>query len=181
MATRLDKERKDNRRGEVTMANNDIQKESLHELTEGPYYKKGSPERTNIVENGTAGEKIVVEGHVLTTKGSPIAGAWLDFWQADGKGEYDNAGYNLRGHQYTDKTGCYRLETVVPAMYGSRTPHIHVKVQANPQSRIETTQLFFPGEERNQTDSIFAPGLVMQVSDSAEGKQARFDFVLDTD
>ncbi len=163
------------------MGNDDVRKESLHELTEGPYYKTGSPERTNIVESGTTGEKLIVEGRVLTTRGDSIAGAWLDFWQADGKGEYDNTGYNLRGHQYTDKTGSYRLETVVPAMYGSRTPHIHVKAQANPQSRTVTTQLFFPEEERNQTDNIFAPGMVMSVSDSAEGKQARFDFVLNAD
>jgi len=132
-------------------------------------------------ESGTSGEKLIVEGYILDRKGSPIAGAWLDFWQANSKGEYDNAGYNLRGHQYTGETGSYRLETVVPAMYGFRTRHVHVKLQANPQSPVVTTQLFFPEASRNQTDPIFDPTLVMSVSDGTEGKRARFDFILDID
>ena len=161
------------------MGKQNVRRESLHELTEGPYYKVGSPERISIAESGTTGEKIFIEGRVLDSKGSPIEGAWLDFWQADGNGKYDNAGYNLRGHQYTDKTGSYRLETVVPSMYGFRSPHIHVKLRANFQSPIITTQLFFPEKDRNKADPLFDPTLVMSVNKSAEGKQARFDFTVD--
>jgi protocatechuate 3,4-dioxygenase beta subunit len=163
------------------MENNDVRRESLHELTEGPYYKKGSPKRTHIIESGTTGEKLIVEGRMRDCTGSPIAGGWLDFWQADGKGEYDNVGYNLRGHQYTDKSGSYRLETVVPAMYGSRTRHIHVKARANPQSPVVTTQIFFPGESKNKIDPLFDQSLVVDISSDTEGLRARFDFILDVD
>ncbi len=114
-------------------------------VEEGPYYKGGSPERNNIVEKGTPGQKLIVEGQVLDTQGKAIAHAWLDFWQADGKGFYDNRGYNLRGHQFANKAGRYRLETVRPFMYAGRTPHIHVKVRANEKSPMLTTQLFLPG------------------------------------
>ncbi len=155
-----------------------VSREIMHEITEGPYYKKGSPERINIVEDGTIGEKLIVEGRVITTKGEPVGKAWLDFWQADGKGEYDNVSYNLRGHQYTDENGGYRLETVIPAMYGNRTPHIHLKLRAKTNSRILTTQLFFPGESRNQTDPIFDNTMVVNLSNGIKGKHAGFDFIV---
>jgi protocatechuate 3,4-dioxygenase beta subunit len=160
------------------MANQYEQRRPLRELSEGPYYKEGSPERTGIAQSGTTGEKLIVEGRVLNEKGEPISGAWLDFWQADGKGEYDNAGYNLRGHQYTDEKGTYHLETVIPSIYSSRTAHIHVKLQADPRSRVLTTQLFFPGVSRNRSDRIFDPIMVVELNDTPEGKRARYDFMM---
>ena len=33
--------------------------------TEGPYYKNGSPERTNLVEEGTVGEPVALSGYVF--------------------------------------------------------------------------------------------------------------------
>src|SRR5215813_13576047 len=73
--------------------------------TEGPYYKRNSPQRTSLLEAGITGTKIVVTGAVLSTDCRPIAGVLLDFWQADARGVYDNAGSKLRGHQFTDATG----------------------------------------------------------------------------
>ncbi len=155
------------------------EKGQLHEVEEGPYYKGNSPERNNIVEENTYGDKLVLEGHVLDTNGNPVSGAWVDFWHADGRGEYDNTGYNLRGHQYTDDTGYFHLKTVMPALYGIRTLHIHVKVRANSRSRVYTTQLFFVGVETNEKDPIFEPANVMEVSETPEGKRARFDMVIE--
>jgi protocatechuate 3,4-dioxygenase beta subunit len=150
-------------------------------VEEGPYYKAGSPERRNITSPDTPGKKLVVEGRVLDRRGRPVPGAWLDFWQADGDGHYDNEGYHLRGHQDADKAGRYHLETVRPHQYAFRAPHVHVKVRANEKSPVLTTQLFFPGEERNTTDPIFEKCTVMDIVDTAEGQQARFDFVVATE
>jgi len=144
---------------------------------EGPFFKPNAPRRTSLLEPGITGTKLVLTGRVLSTAGKPIAGARLDFWHSDSKGDYDNAGYKLRGHQFTYQEGRYRLETIVPGQYGGRTPHIHVKVQA-PNGRILTTQLYFPGEPRNQRDFLFSPDLVMKVQEAPDGKVATFDFVL---
>ncbi|PYN48637.1 MAG: intradiol ring-cleavage dioxygenase [Candidatus Rokuibacteriota bacterium] len=146
--------------------------------TEGPYFKPDSPLRASLVEPGMAGTKIVVTGMVLSTSCQPIARALIDVWHADDRGGYDNAGYRLRGHQFTDDQGRYRLETIVPGIYPGRTRHFHVKVQA-PNRPVLTTQLYFPGEAVNTRDPIFSRDLVMQVSDGAGGKAATFDFVLD--
>jgi protocatechuate 3,4-dioxygenase beta subunit len=145
-------------------------------MTEGPYFKAGSPERASLLEASTAGETLVVSGYVVSTRCDPIAGARLDFWQTDGNGTYDNSGYGLRGHQFTDSDGRYELTTVVPGIYPGRTAHIHVKVEA-PGGPTLTTQLFFPGQA-NEIDRIFDDRLLIDLQPAAEGWIGRFDFVL---
>jgi protocatechuate 3,4-dioxygenase beta subunit len=145
--------------------------------TEGPYFKPDSPRRESLLEPGISGVKIVVAGVVLSTSCQPVPHALIDVWHADSSGAYDNAGYRLRGHQFTDDQGRYRLETIVPGEYPGRTRHFHVKVQA-PNRPALTTQLYFPGEAGNGRDPIFNRDLVMRVRDAADGKAATFDFVL---
>jgi len=121
----------------------------------------------------------IVSGLVLSTDCRPIAGALLDFWQCDDAGEYDNRGFRLRGHQFTDQAGRYQLETIVPGVYPGRTRHLHVKVQA-PGGRVLTTQQYFPNEPGNARDGIFDRRLMMAVQDTANGKLAAFNYVLRT-
>jgi protocatechuate 3,4-dioxygenase beta subunit len=147
-------------------------------VAEGPYFKSGSPERRSLLEPEVVGDRINLTGQVLTGSGEPVAGALIDFWQADGNGAYDNIGYRLRGHQFTDEQGRYQLETVLPGNYGGRTRHIHVKVRA-PDGAVLTTQLFFPGEDNNQRDSLFNPELLVSVNETEAGQVATFDFILD--
>jgi protocatechuate 3,4-dioxygenase beta subunit len=149
-------------------------------VEEGPYYKQGSPERKKIAAPGIPGTGLTLSGRVFDTAGKPVARAWLDFWHADGEGNYDNAGFNLRGHQYTDKNGRYKLVTVRPHPYLTRAPHIHVKVRAAEGSPVITTQLYFPGEKRNKTDPIFESRTMMEVTDVAGEQEAAFDFVVET-
>ncbi|MGH7279107.1 MAG: intradiol ring-cleavage dioxygenase [Candidatus Rokuibacteriota bacterium] len=145
--------------------------------TEGPFFKPQSPRRQSLLESGTAGTRIVVEGTVLTMGCQPVPRALLDFWHADDHGRYDNAGYHLRGHQFADDAGRYRLQTIVPGLYPGRTRHFHVKVQA-PDGPVLTTQLYFPGEAANERDFIFSPKLTVATRDVPDGKLGRFDFVL---
>lgn len=147
-------------------------------MTEGPFYKANTPERTSLFEPGMAGTKITLTGFVRTCDCKPIARALLDFWQADDKGDYDNSGYRLRGHLFSDTNGRYSIETILPGLYPGRTRHIHVKVSAPNQTPL-TTQLFFPNESRNQSDSIFDRTLLVNMQDTAAEKIATFDFVLD--
>ena len=101
-----------------------------------------------------AGQPIELVGFVLSRACKPHAGALLDFWQADDKGRYDNSGFRLRGHQFADAEGRYRLRSIVPGAYAGRTRHIHVKVQPR-GGRVLTTQLYFPGESQNRSDGLF--------------------------
>ena len=146
--------------------------------TAGPFFKPASPQRASLIEPEIQGERFVVAGLVLSTRCQPVVNALVDIWHADAEGRYDNRGFQLRGHQYTDGQGRYFFETIVPGNYGPRTRHYHVKVQA-PDRPVLTTQLYFPGEEKNATDFLFRPDLLMVLSQSATGRHGRFDFVLD--
>lgn len=145
--------------------------------TEGPYFKPESPERNNLIEAGISGTKLILTGQVVTTNCQPVAKALLDWWHADDAGHYDNSSFRLRGHQYTDKQGNFRLETIVPGLYTGRTRHIHVKVQA-PGKPILTTQLYFPDEPQNRRDGIYNKALLMDVKPTENKVSAEFIFVL---
>jgi protocatechuate 3,4-dioxygenase beta subunit len=160
------------------------------ESIEGPYWKPNSPARTSLVEPDTKGERIVLSGRVTNTAGKPIAGAWLDFWQCDGAAFYDNKGFRLRGHQFTDEQGRYRVETVIPSEYDDllvgpdgdsrkvyRTSHIHVKVKA-PERRTITSQLFIPGAKGNVRDNYYTPECLLEIEETPAGNTGRFDFVV---
>jgi protocatechuate 3,4-dioxygenase beta subunit len=90
-------------------------------------------------------------------------------------------GYTLRGHQFADEEGRWRLETILPGLYPGRTRHVHVKVQATGGPPL-TTQLYFPDEPGNAGDGIFDPALLVEWEEPAAGEppRARFDFVLET-
>ncbi|MEU9357237.1 carbohydrate-binding protein [Streptomyces sp. NPDC048301] len=148
------------------------------EQIEGPYFKPYSPLRSSLVTSGTPGTPLTVSGYVFGRSCEPVPGVLLDFWQADSGGAYDMAGFAFRGHQFTDASGAFALTTVVPGLYPGRTRHIHVKAQA-PGGPVLTTQLYFPNEPRNSTDTIFDPVLLMNVRTVGSGRQGTFDFVLD--
>jgi protocatechuate 3,4-dioxygenase beta subunit len=148
------------------------------EQTEGPFYTPDTPRRSNLVIAGVSGAPMLLTGDVVDTRCRPIRGALLDFWQADARGQYDNQGYRLRGHQFADARGRFGLRTIVPGLYPGRTRHIHVKVQ-RPHGQVLTTQLYFPGEPRNRTDNIFAQALLMDIRRTGAARRATFRFVLD--
>ena len=146
--------------------------------TEGPYFKSGSPERTSFIEAGVTGTKLVITGQVFSPDCEPVANARVEFWQADARGNYDNSGYRLRGHQTTDGQGTYQLTTIVPGLYPGRTRHIHFKVIV-PKGPTLTSQLYFPNEPGNANDGIFDRSLVLPIQDMPDGsKAATFNFVV---
>jgi MFS family permease len=112
------------------------------------------------------GRKRVLQGAVIIfLLGSALCGLSRDLTQ-------------LIGFRAIHARGAFRLETIVPGLYPGRTRHIHVKVQA-PGEPILTTQLFFPGEERNASDGIYDDSLLMRIEEAADGNTGRSNFVLD--
>ena len=144
---------------------------------EGPFFKPRSPLRGDLREGAIAGRPVELSGVVVTTSCRPVAGALVDLWHADARGDYDTRGFRLRGHVFTDADGRYLFRTILPGLYPGRTRHYHAKVQA-PGGRLLTTQFYFPGEPRNASDDFFHPELVMQVAAADNGLRARFDVVL---
>jgi len=150
--------------------------QALVELTEGPYYRANPPQNAALRTAGVAGTPLTLTGYVVSKSCQPIANAKLDFWQADGNGNYDNSGYTLRGWQLTDANGAYRLETVIPGLYPGRTEHIHFKVTVNGQTY--TSQLFFPGVSQNEGDSIYSSRMLVTLNTATSPVSGTFTFVV---
>jgi len=99
----------------------------------GPFYTPDAPERA------VTGQGLVVIGTVRSARGcGPLSGARLEWWSADGRGEYHD---ELRATQKTGADGAFRYETVSPGRYPGRTPHVHVKISA-PGHRPLVTQVY---------------------------------------
>ena len=155
---------------------------ATHAVTEGPFYKPDTPERRMLRDAATAGAPLALRGRVFGEDCRPLAGAVVDVWSCDGNGVYDNDGYRLRGHQFTDAGGAFAFETVKPKDYRNfgihRTPHIHVKVQGR-DTKLLTTQLYFPGEALNAQDWFYRDDLLVRLERAAPAAYlATFDFVL---
>lgn len=95
---------------------------------EGPLYVAGAPlcngydRMDDGSEDGTA-TPMFLDGQVLDLEGRPIAGALVDLWQADSKGNYSHfdpsqSEFNLRRRILTDAQGRYRVRSIVPSGYG---------------------------------------------------------------
>ncbi|MEJ5223686.1 MAG: hypothetical protein WHV44_04460 [Anaerolineales bacterium] len=145
---------------------------------QGPFYTPNTPQRNSLLEPGIPGQRMIVIGYVLDANCQPIPNAWLDFWQTDGEGRYDNQGFKLRGQQLADSQGRYYLETVYPGEYPGRTPHIHVKVARSPAEKVLTTQIYFPNAASNQTDGIFNPQNLVTFDIRNDMLVAYFNFVI---
>jgi hydroxyquinol 1,2-dioxygenase len=136
----------------------------------GPFHVVESPVRElgdNIDLVGT-GTPCVVTGRVVSTDGTPLAGATLDVWQANDQGFYDvqqpdvQPRTNGRGLFTTDENGEFWFRTIVPSYYpiatgrhAFRPAHIHFIVAA-PGHRDLTTHIFVAGSEYIESDTVFA-------------------------
>lgn len=149
--------------------------------TAGPFHVDGAPFRDDFRVDGMDGKDLTVRGQVLDVGCRPVADAVLDIWQADPMGAYDTASFGFRGRVRSDAEGRYQFLTLKPGAYGNgfvRTPHIHVRVQAEGLRQM-TTQLYFPDEEElNAQDSLYRPELLMSLSKGYAGLSGTFHFVM---
>jgi protocatechuate 3,4-dioxygenase beta subunit len=144
----------------------------------GPFFRPDSPLKADFRESGLTGNPCRVSGFVLDRRGKPISGALLDFWHADAEGQYDLQSFRCRGHQFSDAGGRYALETIIPGLYPGRTRHYHVRMQAAHGPNL-CTQLYFPEEARNASDSLFRPDLLLKIRGENSLHLGTFNFVLE--
>jgi protocatechuate 3,4-dioxygenase beta subunit len=109
----------------------------------GPFYKKRSPDTTNLRVARDPGLPLAVSGVVYSEKGGVIQDALIEVWQTDHLGHYDLEGYRYRAKLRSDATGKYGFDSIMPGHYPDRVcQHIHYLVQA-PGHKPLITQLYF--------------------------------------
>ncbi|KJS69565.1 MAG: catechol 1,2-dioxygenase [Pseudomonas sp. BICA1-14] len=186
-------------------------KDEQHGLTggtprtiEGPLYVAGAPIAQGVTRMDDGSEDDVattmfLQGRVTGPDGKPLAGAVVDLWHANTKGNYSyfdksQSDYNLRRRIVTDENGCYRARSIVPSGYGcspdgptqevldtlgrhgQRPAHIHFFISA-PGYRHLTTQINLAGDKYLWDDFAYATrdGLVGDIHfiDDAEAARSR--------
>jgi protocatechuate 3,4-dioxygenase beta subunit len=141
-------------------------------------YRSGSPLRTSFVDARAVGVRLALSGTVSGLSCGPIAGAAVDFWQADAHGMYSSsAGGAFRGHQLTDASGRFHLDTIVPGAAGHDAPHLNVNVRVAGKADF-WTRIYFAADPRNGGDPGFQSALAMETKASDAGKTGIFDLVL---
>jgi protocatechuate 3,4-dioxygenase beta subunit len=170
--------------------------------TEGPYYPRAIPADADADLLRVAGQAapargvpLLLTGLVRASDGSALAGARVEIWQADAAGIYlhprdprlaeRDAGFQGYGRAVADGAGRYAFRTIRPGLYPGRTPHIHLRAQPAESGTALTTQVYFPGEMRNETDGLLrrlpaeARALVIaRVAPMDGGQRAEFDIFL---
>jgi catechol 1,2-dioxygenase len=118
----------------------------------GPYYRPGSPMRSNLIPAGAAGHLVHLSGTVFRKDGhTPLADALIESWQCDEQEHYDNTSddYLYRGTVKTGKDGKYAFKTIMPVPYKVgdtfRPAHIHLRISSRNQQDL-ITQLYFKGD-----------------------------------
>jgi catechol 1,2-dioxygenase len=159
---------------------------------EGPLYVAGAPIRNGYDRMDDGSEDSIatpmfLQGQILDLEGQPIAGALVDLWQADSKGNYSHfdpgqSEFNLRRRIITDAQGRYRVRSIVPSGYGcnpsgptqeclnqlgrhgQRPAHIHFFVSAPGYEHL-TTQINLSNDAYLWDDFAYATrdGLIGEV------------------
>jgi protocatechuate 3,4-dioxygenase, alpha subunit len=177
--------------------------------TVGPFFAigltyDGRPAALNnrLVEAGTPGQHIRIQGHVYDGDGAPVPDAMIELWQANAGGRYNHpadarkdvrldAGFVGFGRTATDEEGRFWFETVKPGRVpGSdgrpQAPHIVVTVFARGMLNHAVTRLYFADEPSTSEDAVLqlVPAerrglLLAQPRDHGSGERAyQFDLVL---
>ncbi|MDH4609090.1 twin-arginine translocation pathway signal protein [Pseudomonas sp. BN102] len=169
----------------------------------GPYYRFGAPFLSRLAGPEEPGERLVVTGTVFSSDcRTPVPGALVEIWQANGAGLYDTetpgnftdkGKFRLRGMLYTDEQGKYRIETVMPGRYPvppnlpglekygglMRPAHIHFRVMESLHVPV-TLQLYFKGDPFIAGDPWAAERTTNTIELQQDGELRRgvFDIVL---
>jgi len=126
-------------------------KTTLDYYGEGPFYTDNPPAIGNMLADAEEpGTRLIISGRVYNLDCSEyLPNSLIDIWHANDAGQYDNAGYTLRGTTLTNEQGFFLFETIKPGKYlngGTYRPsHIHFKITP-PGFDTLTTQLYFEGD-----------------------------------
>lgn len=180
----------------VSQASSDCFITTLDYFGEGPFYTQDPPVMQDNMLAGPnePGERLILSGQVRNLDCSElIPNVVIDVWHANDAGQYDNAGYNLRGVTFTNNQGFFLFETILPGHYPNggtfRPSHLHIKITP-PGFETLTTQLYFEGDEYISSDpaasinngEFDATHRIIPIVKNNQGKyEGTWDIVVDGD
>lgn len=155
----------------------------------GPFYRPGSPMRSNLIPPGSTGEVMNLSGMVFQKDGkTPLSNALIEAWQCDEHEKYDNTSddYRFRGAVKTGNDGKYQFKTIIPVPYKDgetwRPAHVHFRISsADHQDLI--TQIYFKGDPHIEKDPAAASSKavkrILEIKKNANKEsEVKFDVVM---
>ncbi|MCZ4535956.1 dioxygenase [Gordonia terrae] len=164
---------------QTIIMNNPADADTTESTVFGPFFLEDSPEIPlgGDISGGATGQPCWIEGSVVDTAGTPIAGARVEVWEADDDGfydvQYDDDRIAGRAHLHTDTDGSFRFWALTPTPYPiphdgpvgamlaavNRSPvraaHLHFMVTAD-NLRTLVTHIFVKGDPQLEIgDSVF--------------------------
>lgn len=157
----------------------------------GPFYRPGSPVRSDLRIKGDKGVPVELSGTILHNDcKTPFNKAKIELWHCSPSAEYDNTSdqYRYRGTAFTDSKGRYSFQTILPVPYDAggfiRPAHFHLMITAEGYQPF-VTQLYFSGDKHIEKDpyasSPKAQKRILKVGTAANGtKKVAYDVSLGT-
>ena len=156
----------------------------------GPYYRPGSPLRSDLIPAGNSAPIMELSGTVYDEDGvTSLSDVLIESWQCDEHEVYDNTSdeYLFRGSQRTDANGRYAFRTIVPIPYkdgvvGWRPAHIHLRI-SSPNRQDLITQIYFKDDPHLSSDPAAnasdAQNRILEIRQNEAGDSlVDFDIVL---
>lgn len=155
----------------------------------GPFYRPGSPMRSNLIPEGSTGEVLHLSGTIFDKDGkTPLPNVLIESWQCDEQEHYDNVSdaYLFRGAVKTGKNGKYEFKTIVPVPYKDgedwRPAHIHMRISSTDHQDL-ITQIYIKGDPHIAKDaSAVSPqsvNRILEIKKNALNKNVvKFDVVM---
>jgi len=115
----------------------------------GPFYRPGAPYRTSV------GQGYLLIGTVRSTVDcTPLPAALIELWMTGPDGQYGDA---WRASLFTGRDGRYHFESPPPTAFGSRRPHIHMRISAEGYQPLVTQHYPQAGSGLGQFDINLVP------------------------
>lgn len=115
----------------------------------GPFYRPDAPLRN------TVGSGYLLMGTVTSASDcNPIATARIELWMTGPQGRY---GDDWRATLFSADNGRYFFESHPPTEFGSRLPHIHIRVTAEGFAPLVTQHYPLENAGEGQFDLVLVP------------------------
>ena len=153
-----------------------------------------------LVNEQTAGRRILIKGRVLDGAGQPVPDALVEIWQADANGFFNHEAdpnqaqadphFHGFGRSDTVDNGRFTFKTIKPGIpayagTGQAAPFVNVRVFARGMLIHAVTRLYFADESGNEQDAVLYSidetrrhTLIAQRAETADLPTYRFDIHL---
>lgn len=127
-----------------------------------------------LISKDEPGEPLIVYGKILDKETKqPVSNASLFLYQTDSSGIYNTTGIDrearIKGTVYSSKTGCFKIQTILPGDYpgNKNSRHLHYIINAPGYEELKSAVFFKGFTTPNLTDQ--GPLIILNIKKDNTG------------